>query len=183
MQELGAPPILLCSNVQPDASGETELVAAQLYQLAERTAKRGLRVGFEALAWGGKIRLFGQAWAAVELANRPHLGLILDSFHTLALRDDPAPIAKLPGDKIFFVQLADAPWVNTDVLSHSRHYRCFPGEGEFDMAGFAAAALDAVYTARTGKLLRRSCREVRHRCRYARRVARTQHPVQPHGRR
>ena len=146
MQELGAPLILVCSNVQPDASGETELVAEQLYQLAERAAKRGLRVGFEALAWGSKINLFSQAWAAVERANHPHLGLILDSFHTLALRDDPKPIAQLPGDKIFFVQLADAPWVNTDVLSHSRHYRCFPGQGEFDMAGFTAAALDAGYT-------------------------------------
>ncbi len=146
MQELGAPLILVCSNIQPDASGEVELVADQLYQLAERASRRGLRIGFEALAWASKIKLFAQAWKAVEFANHPHLGLILDSFHTLALRDDPAPIAKLPGDKIFFVQLADAPWVNTDVLSHSRHYRCFPGQGEFDMAAFTAAALDAGYT-------------------------------------
>jgi 4-hydroxyphenylpyruvate dioxygenase len=146
MQELGAPLILVCSNVQPDASGDTELVAEQLWQLAERAGRRGLRIGFEALSWGSKITLFKQAWAAVQRANHPHLGLILDSFHTLALRDDPDPIAQLPGDKIFFVQLADAPWVNTDILSHSRHYRCFPGQGEFEMARFTAAVLDAGYS-------------------------------------
>lgn len=146
MQELGTSLILVCSNIQPDASGDVDLVAEQLYQLAERAAQRGIRIGFEALAWGSKINRFAQAWAAVERANHPHLGIILDSFHTLSLRDDPLPIAQLPGDKIFYVQLADAPWVNTDVLSHSRHYRCFPGQGEFDVTTFTAAVLDAGYT-------------------------------------
>ena len=61
------------------------------------------------MAWGSQIRLASQVWQVVEQVNHPHLGLALDSFHTLALRDDPAPIAQLPGDKIFFVQLADAP--------------------------------------------------------------------------
>ncbi len=146
MQELGAPLVLVCSNVQPNVSGEVEAVAAQLHRLAERAARRGLRIGFEALAWGTRIHRFAQAWAAVERANHPNLGLILDSFHTLSIRDDPAPIADLPGDRIFYVQLADAPWVQTDVLSHSRHYRCFPGQGEFDVTGFLGRVLDAGYT-------------------------------------
>jgi 4-hydroxyphenylpyruvate dioxygenase len=145
MQELGAPLILVCSSIQPQASGETGLVAEQLRLLAERAGRRGLQVGFEALSWGSKIDRFAQAWAAVKLADHPALGLILDSFHTLALRDDPAPIASLPGDKIFYIQLADAPWVQTDVLSHSRHYRCFPGQGEFDLTGFMRAALASGY--------------------------------------
>jgi 4-hydroxyphenylpyruvate dioxygenase len=146
MQELGAPLILVCTNAQPDASGDIELLAEQMHQLAERAGRRGLRVGYEALAWAPQINRFGQAWKVVQRANHPHLGLVLDSFHTLALRDDPLPIAQIPGDKIFYVQLADAPWVNLDVLSHSRHYRCFPGQGEFEMAKFTAAVLDAGYT-------------------------------------
>ncbi|MDB5850123.1 MAG: 4-hydroxyphenylpyruvate dioxygenase [Rhodoferax sp.] len=146
MQELGAPLILVCTNAQPSASGDIDLLAEQMHQLAERAALRGLRVGYEALAWAPKISRFGQAWQVVQKANHPHLGLVLDSFHTLALRDDPLPIADLPGEKIFFLQLADAPWIDTDVLSHSRHYRCFPGQGEFEMARFTAAVLDAGYT-------------------------------------
>jgi 4-hydroxyphenylpyruvate dioxygenase len=52
MQELGAPLMLVCSSVAPDSLGEPALAAAQLHVLAERAATRGLRVGFEALAWG-----------------------------------------------------------------------------------------------------------------------------------
>ncbi|RFO97435.1 4-hydroxyphenylpyruvate dioxygenase [Rhodoferax lacus] len=146
MEELGTSLILVCSNVQPDALSDPALLAEQFAQLAELAGQRGMRVAYEALAWGSKVKLWSQAWDVVQRVKHPSLGLALDSFHTLSLRDDPGGIAQLPGDKIFFVQLADAPWVNTDVLTHSRHYRCFPGQGEFDVTGFTKAALDAGYT-------------------------------------
>ncbi|MFM9900010.1 MAG: bifunctional sugar phosphate isomerase/epimerase/4-hydroxyphenylpyruvate dioxygenase family protein [Polaromonas sp.] len=146
MAALGTPLLLVCSNVQPDALGDVEQLAAQFHQLAERAGQRGMRIAYEALAWGTQVKRWSQAWAVVERVNHPHLGLALDSFHTLALRDSPDGIAQLPGDKLFFVQLADAPWVTTDVLTHSRHYRCFPGQGELEVARFTAAALDAGYT-------------------------------------
>ena len=146
MQELGTHMILVCSNVQPDALADYDQLAEQFAQLAERAGRRGMFVAYEALAWGSKIKLFSQVWEVVRRVNHPHLGLALDSFHTLSLRDNPDPIAQLPGDKIFFLQLADAPWVNTDVLTHSRHYRCFPGQGEFEMARFTRAVIDAGYT-------------------------------------
>jgi 4-hydroxyphenylpyruvate dioxygenase len=146
MDELGTSLILVCSNVQPDALGDPALLAEQFHQLAELAGQRGIRVAYEALAWGSQVRRWSQAWDVVQRVNHPSFGLALDSFHTLALRDDPSGIAQLPGNKIFFVQLADAPWVTTDVLTHSRHYRCFPGQGEFDVTGFTKAALDAGYT-------------------------------------
>lgn len=146
MQELGTDLVLVCSNVQPGTLDDPGRAAAQLRLLAERAARRGLRIGYEALAWGARVSRFGQAWDLVQRADHPHLGLILDSFHTLALKDDWPAIAQLPGERIFYVQLADAPWVNTDPLTHSRHYRCFPGQGEFDVAGFVGAVLDAGYT-------------------------------------
>jgi 4-hydroxyphenylpyruvate dioxygenase len=146
MQDLGTDLVLVCSNVQPGLATDPELLAEQLRALAERAGRRSLRIGFEALAWGSTVHRFAQAWDVVRRADHPHLGLILDSFHTLALKDDWRPIAKLPGERIFFVQLADAPWVNTDPLTHSRHYRCFPGQGEFEVAAFMGAVLDAGYT-------------------------------------
>ena len=146
MQELGAPLMLVCSNAQPDTSADRELIAAQLRALADRAGRRGLRIGYEALAWGTQTNRFAQAWEAVRLADHPHLGLILDSFHTLVLKDDWAPIADIPGDRIFYVQLADAPWLQLDPLSHSRHYRCFPGQGEFPVVPFVGAVLEAGYT-------------------------------------
>ena len=146
MQTLGAPMVLVCSNVSPDTLGEPERAAEQLRTLAERAAQRNLRVGYEALAWGARTRHVSEAWRLVSMADHPHLGIVLDSFHMLALGDDPAVIAGIPGDRIAFVQLADAPKLTLDVLSWSRRFRCFPGQGDFDLAGFVQPILQAGYT-------------------------------------
>ena len=145
MQELGAELVLVCSNTQPATLDDDGRAAADLREMAERAAKRGLRVGFEALSWGKHIRLWSHAWRIVEMADHSALGLIVDSFHTLALGDDPAGIADLPGERIFFVQLADAPKRDMDVLSWSRHFRSFPGQGELDVDGFLRAVLASGY--------------------------------------
>ncbi|MFC3123974.1 bifunctional sugar phosphate isomerase/epimerase/4-hydroxyphenylpyruvate dioxygenase family protein [Pseudoroseomonas globiformis] len=145
MQALGTDLVLVCSNVQPVCIDDPARAAADLHEMAERAAKRGLRVGFEALAWGRHTRRWREAWNIVHRADHPALGLIVDSFHTLALKDDPSGIAELPGSKIFFVQLADAPLYNMDVLQWSRHYRNFPGQGQLPVTGFLKAVLDSGY--------------------------------------
>jgi 4-hydroxyphenylpyruvate dioxygenase len=145
MQALGARLMLVCSNASPGVDPDTERMAAQLYELAERAKRRNLRIGYEALAWGRAVNLYSQAWSIVKRANHPHLGLILDSFHTLSLRDDPSGIAAIPGEKIFFMQLADAPLLAMDVLQWARHYRCFPGQGQFDLENFFEQVLLAGY--------------------------------------
>ena len=146
MQALGAPLMLVCSNTSPLALADPERAAAQLHELARRAARRNLRIGYEALAWGRHVKLYGQAWDLVERAYHPHLGLILDSFHTLSLGDDPAGIAALPGDRIFFLQMADAPLLSMDVLQWARHHRCFPGQGQLDLENFFEQVLLAGYT-------------------------------------
>jgi 4-hydroxyphenylpyruvate dioxygenase len=146
MAQLGAPLMLVCSSVAPDAIDDDARVAAQLYELADRAARRGVRVGYEALAWGTHVRTFDRAWSIVARVNHPHLGLILDSFHTLALPDDWSGLSKLPGERIFFVQLADAPRLGMNPLMLSRHFRCFPGQGELDVCAFMQAVLATGYT-------------------------------------
>ena len=138
--------LLICSNVAQSTIDDDERMAAQLRQAAERAAKRGLRIGYEALAWGARVNKFGHAWRLVEKAAHPHLGLILDSFHTLAIKDDPRPIAELKGDRIFFVQLADARMSRWTFSPWSRHFRCFPGQGDLDVPGFLAPVLEAGYS-------------------------------------
>ena len=146
MQDLGATLMLCCSNTSPLVADDPALAAAQLHELAERAARRGLRVGFEALAWGRVTSLYRQAWDIVRRADHPALGLILDSFHTLSLKDDPAGIVDIPGDKIFFLQMADAPLLAMDVLQWARHHRSFPGQGDFDVVTFFEKTLQAGYT-------------------------------------
>ena len=145
MQALGCSLMLVCSNTSPEALPDEPRAAEQLFALAERAAKRSLRIGFEALAWGRHTNRYAQAWSIVRRANHPHLGLILDSFHTLSLKDDPSGIAKISGEKLFFMQLADAPLLVMDVLQWARHFRSFPGQGQFDLESFFAQVLLAGY--------------------------------------
>ena len=145
MQQLGTDLVLVCSNVQPSAIDDDARAAADLHAMAERAGRRGLRVGYEALAWGRHVRRWAHAWRIVQGADHPALGLIVDSFHTLCLDDDPAGIAAVPAEKLFFVQLADAPRLSMDVLSWSRHHRVFPGQGALDVTGFTRAVLASGY--------------------------------------
>jgi 4-hydroxyphenylpyruvate dioxygenase len=146
MQALGTDLMLVCSNTSAAAIDDDDRAAADLAEMAERAARRGLRVGYEALSWGRHVRLWGHAWRIVRQADHPALGLIVDSFHTLSLEDDPSGIAEVPAEKLFFVQMADAPKLAMDVLSWSRHFRNFPGQGDLDVTGFMRAVLASGYT-------------------------------------
>jgi 4-hydroxyphenylpyruvate dioxygenase len=139
MERLGADLLLVCSNVSPSAIGDDELAAEQLRLLAERAAEHGIRIAYEALAWGRHVNEYLHAWRIVRLADHPNLGTCLDSFHILSRGSDPIGIEAIPGEKIFFLQLADAPLLAMDVLQWSRHYRCFPGQGSFDLDGLVAS--------------------------------------------
>jgi 4-hydroxyphenylpyruvate dioxygenase len=145
MQEIGCDFLLVCSNVSPDSLGGIDRAAADFRALGERAAKRGLRVGFEALAWGRHINDFRDAWEVVRRADHPAVGLVIDSFHTFARKLDLKPLQSIPGDRIFLVHLADAPWLDMDALSWSRHFRCFPGQGDMPLRDFMEAVLTTGY--------------------------------------
>jgi 4-hydroxyphenylpyruvate dioxygenase len=145
MQQLGAELLLVCSNVSPASIDDDARATADLAEMAERAQKRGLRVGFEALAWGRNVSKWRHAWKIVEAAGHPSLGLIVDSFHTLALGDDLSGLAAVPAEKIFLAQLADAPKLSMDVLSWSRHFRNFPGQGQLPVADFVRDLIGAGY--------------------------------------
>lgn len=145
MGEMGAELMLVCSTVSPLALGGIDRAAEDLRELGERASRRGLRVGYEALAWGRYVNDHRDAWEIVRRAGHPALGLILDSFHTLARGIDPDTIRAIPGDLIFIVQLADAPKLSMDPLPWSRHYRNMPGEGELDVVGFMRAVAATGY--------------------------------------
>src|SRR5579871_327703 len=139
MAELGADLMLVCSNVSPLSLGGIDRAAADFRELGERAHTRGLRVGFEALAWGKQVSDYRDAWEIVRRADHPSIGIILDSFHILAPGFPTSAIPSIPGDRIFLVQLADAPQLELDVLSWSRHHRSFPGQGDLPVGGFMDA--------------------------------------------
>jgi 4-hydroxyphenylpyruvate dioxygenase len=139
MQELGCELLLVCSNVSPEGLGGIDRAAADLNELGERARERGLRVGFEALAWGRHINDYRDAWEAVRRADHPAVGLVLDSFHALAKQTDLKAMRSIPRDRIFLVQVADAPVLDMGALSWSRHFRNFPGQGDLPLLDFMEA--------------------------------------------
>ena len=136
MNRLGIETMLLCSNVATARSGDEQLAAAQLRVLGDLAERFGVRVAYEALAWGRFVDSYEAAARIVRLADHDRVGVCLDSFHILSKDHNPEAIETIPADKIFFVQLADAPLLSMDVLSWSRHHRLFPGEGGFDLGAF-----------------------------------------------
>jgi len=139
MAELGTDLLLVCSNVSPLSLGGIDRAAVDFRELGERAQTRGLRVGFEALAWGKHVSDYRDAWEIVRRADHPNVGIVLDSFHILAPGFPSAAISSIPGDRIFLVQLADAPQLELDVLSWSRHHRSFPGQGDLPVGDFMDA--------------------------------------------
>src|SRR4051812_10617667 len=84
MEELGATMMLVCSNVSADAIDDDGLAAEQLRRLAEAADARGIRIAYEALAWGRHVSEYDHAWRIVGMADHPALGTCLDSFHILS---------------------------------------------------------------------------------------------------
>lgn len=145
MAELGTDLVLFCSSTHPATMGGIDRAAEDFSELGDIAAQRGIRVGYEALAWGRHINDHRDAWEVVRRAGHPNIGLILDSFHTLGRGIDPETIRAIPGDRIFFVQLADAPAISMDLLYWSRHFRNMPGEGDLDVMHFLRAVMATGY--------------------------------------
>ncbi len=93
LQELGTDLLFVCSSASPEMTGGVERFADDFALLGERAARRGMRVGYEALAWGRQIFDYRDAWEVVRRANRDNVGLLLDTFHiqsrNIAPQSDP----------------------------------------------------------------------------------------------
>ncbi len=145
MHELGSRLLCVCSNVSTETIDDAARAAADLAELADLARQHGMRIGYEALAWGRHVKDWTAAWEILRAADRDNLGIVLDSFHICARGNPIEPIADLPAERIALVQVADAPALVMDPLSLSRHYRCYPGQGEFPIIDFLDAATRAGY--------------------------------------
>ncbi|WP_425654205.1 bifunctional sugar phosphate isomerase/epimerase/4-hydroxyphenylpyruvate dioxygenase family protein [Vibrio campbellii] len=144
--QLGTKRLMMCSNVNPLSTNNLDRCAEDLYALAELAKREDMGLGYEALAWGRHIADYDDAWNLVKMVDHPNLGVVLDTFHMFArgntldtLRND------IPVEKIALVQVADAPKMQMDILQYSRHYRCFPGQGDFPVIDFVKTLKDKGY--------------------------------------
>src|SRR5690349_10348405 len=89
-ERLGIDTVLVCSNVATATIDSDEVSADQLRRIGDIARARGIRIAFEALAWGRYIDDYRRAWRIVEIADHPNVGVCLDSFHVLSRGHDPS---------------------------------------------------------------------------------------------
>ena len=112
---------------------------AQLRDLADRAAERGHAHRLRGARLGPAREHLGALLGHRRAApTTPRSACAWTASTCSPARGDVAGIAEVPGEKIFFLQLADAPSLRMDVLQWSRHHRLFPGQGGFDLPGFVA---------------------------------------------
>lgn len=110
-----------------------EQLTERFASFCDRAAQEGLRVHLEFMPFSGVPDL-ATAWRIVRDAGRANGGLVFDVWHYYRGNPDDALLAALPGEKIYVVQVSDAPSkAENDLLAESSHRRLLPGEGAVDL--------------------------------------------------
>ena len=149
MQTVGAKTLLTCAAVREDSLNDPARAADDLAELGDLAHRRALRIGFEALAWSRWTNTIDAAWKIVRAANRANVGVVVDTFHILALNTPLARVTEIPMERVALVQIADAHMVpGLATIEIARHHRVFPGEGDLAVAGLVRLLRDSGYAGR-----------------------------------
>lgn len=143
--EMGAGMVMVCSNTDPGSSPDADRIATDLHDLGDLAAGRGLNIAYEALAWGRHVHDYRIAWNCVAAADHPRVGIVLDTFHIFSRGIDTSAIIDIPPERIFLVQVSDAPILDLDHMTWSRHHRNLPGRGAFPLGDFMAVLRSTGY--------------------------------------
>lgn len=143
LDELGCDTLLIGASRQ---SAESEqAIVADLAEAAERAGDRHKRLAYMALPWAAIVQDDARAYDIVNKVDSPHLGLALNSYFSLADGTKPAQLRHYCGERIFHVQLSDAPQIEGDIRKLKPHFGLLPGQGVLNLAGFVKVLTRAGY--------------------------------------
>ncbi|KAK1967039.1 xylose isomerase-like TIM barrel [Colletotrichum sublineola] len=135
MSAVGTDMLQVGSSDAPDMASSVGARVADLAELADLLATRGFRVAYENWCWATHAPTWKDVWKIVQLANRPNLGLCLDTFQSaggewgdpttasgrietgglgerelkMAYEISLQELAKtVPPEKVYFLQISDA---------------------------------------------------------------------------
>lgn len=119
-----------------DLDSPLDVAAERLAAMADRAARHGLKVAVEYVPYFG-VDSIGTAWELVRRADRPNLGILVDSWHHFRGGSSGADVRAVPADRIIAIQVGDG---NRELVGTLRedtiHRRVTPGAGELDLVGF-----------------------------------------------
>ena len=107
-------------------------VVTAFQRACDRASELGMRVQLEFMPFGS-IPDIATGWEVVRRAGRDNGGLVLDTYHYFRGYPDPETLAKVPGEKMFAVQLSDATALplGGSLYNDQMHHRVAPGDGVF----------------------------------------------------
>lgn len=141
---LGTNVIAIPSTFLPEdvASGDLDLITADLQEVADLGAPEGIQFAYENLSWGTYIDTWEQAYDIVQRVDRPNFGICLDTFNITAriYADPEAPNRKtadadavfkasmerlvktVDPKKVFFVQVVDGEYLDEPLVEGHKYY-------------------------------------------------------------
>jgi len=136
MKALGARTLLIGTSTHPDAVSDTAQIVEDFRELAGRVQRAGCRAALIALPWAQHITTELQALEIVQAVDSVAFGLALNSFFSLTGGEQAARLRDIPGDRIFHIQLSDAPAPGFDMTRLKRHVSLLPGQGGLNLFSF-----------------------------------------------
>lgn len=138
-------PIAAALGAQTVSASELFGVAASVPEIARHfrelclaAADYGLRVALEFVPTGA-VPSLAEAWEVAERADCENGGLMVDSWHFYRSGSSVDLLARIPGERIFSVQLSDAPATPEADLTAGMTNRLLPGTGAIDWRAFMRA--------------------------------------------
>ena len=120
----------------PEDLAPVDDVTERFAALCDRAGEHGLLVALEFLPWSG-IPDVATAWRIVRDAGRANGGLLVDTWHHLRGGADDDALRAVPGERVFVVQVSDAPLEPVGpYMEDTMLRRRLPGAGELDLVGF-----------------------------------------------
>lgn len=124
--------ILVNSDMHPDPRS-----AAEFRRCAQRLGEQGARLAVEFLAML-RVNSIASSLELIERAGVEDAGVLVDTWHFFLGPDGWEDLAKLPLERLAYVQFDDHPALeSSDLREETLHRRVFPGEGTFELERFS----------------------------------------------
>ena len=106
-----------------------EAAAEAFAGVCDRASEHGLLVHLEFLPWSN-IPDIETAWNIVREAGRDNGGVLVDTWHLLRSGGTPESLLEMPRDRVYAIQVSDAPAVaESNLMEETMARRLLPGEG------------------------------------------------------
>ncbi|GAW23707.1 hypothetical protein ANO14919_132820 [Xylariales sp. No.14919] len=113
MQAVGTDMLQVGSSDAEGISSDFDELAADLAELADLCAEKGLRIAYENWCWATRAPDWKDVWTIVQKADRPNLGLCLDTFQSAGGEwADPTTLTGLRGDYVSLAEL-ETEWIES----------------------------------------------------------------------